>query len=128
MRFYDRSADGKPHSHAIFFGGEESIEDLVEICYSNTLIPDLSEEHTVLFPGMDHKYLRPVSDSLHRFYGVQYQIHQDLLDLDLISHNLGEIFRQLKIDNNLFLLRSSADEGDNFIHNLPQIDQRLLRR
>jgi hypothetical protein len=122
MRFYDRFADRKTHSHAAFFGSEESIKDLLEIRNSDALISNLSQNNAILLSRGDSQCLRSISDSPHRVHRIQDQIHQNLLKLEAIANDPGEVSWQLNLNRYFFTLSSSTYEGDHLMHDRPQVN------
>src|ERR1700680_2045902 len=68
--FHDRTADRESHTHAVGFGGEEGVEQLVRILggYTASAIRHTYEHMTrLVLAGSDHQLARPTRDRLHGF-------------------------------------------------------------
>src|SRR5216683_959367 len=70
MRLNDRSTDGQPHAGPVNLGGKECLEDL----------------------------LASASRSFHGIDPVEHKVHENLLQLDTVGHDLGKILSKLDTD------------------------------
>ena len=63
VRFDDRAADRQPHAHAVGFGGEEGVEQLIRILCGNAGAAIRHAHEHLLCPvltGVDHQFARPL--------------------------------------------------------------------
>ena len=90
VRFDDRTADRESHAHAAGLGSEEGVEQLVGVLGGD---PDTAVrhryQHLICFVLSDHQLARPICDRFHRFYAVDHQVDEHLLQLDPIGADGG---------------------------------------
>ena len=92
MSFDDRTADRQPHAHTARFGGEEGAEQPVRVFGRDTDTAVLHcYEHLVctVLARSDRQFAWPIGDRLHRFYAVDHQVDDHLLELDPINEDHG---------------------------------------
>ena len=95
----DGVADGKAKPHALFFCGEETLEDLFHFFLRNAA--------ATISNGYPHRAVLPLrSDEQsalrrivigHRFAAIQHQVKQYLLKLDPVANDCGQILREVSI-------------------------------
>ena len=93
MRFDDRPANGKTHSHAVGLGREESVEDFIgkarinstpRILHRNPYLP------CIVKLRRDGQLSCPTKLGTHCVDGIRYQVHKNLLQL----HPLDQYVRE----------------------------------
>ena len=92
MRLDDRTADGQPHTSPVIFGRKECIEDLFRLLRgkSHTGITDRDQQLSIAGFRPDGK-LTSASHSLHGIDTVEHEVHEYLLQLDAVRHDVGKI-------------------------------------
>src|SRR5580700_5039615 len=92
VRLDDRTADGQPHTSPVFFGRKECIEDLSRLLRgkSHTGITDRDQQLSVAGFRRDGK-LASASHSLHGIDAVEHEVHENLLQLHAVRHDVGKI-------------------------------------
>ena len=95
----DGSADGEAKPHSFLFRGEETLENLFHFLLRNAA--------ATIGDGYPHRALRQFrSDEQlalrrtaigHRFAGIQHQVKEDLLKLDTVAGDWGQILREISI-------------------------------
>ena len=97
VRVNDGAADGKAQSHSLLFRSEERLEDALHLFFRNAaaVVNDrYVHSAAVLQFGNDKQpALRRVEIS-HRFARIQHQVKQDLLKLDPVAGDRGQIPRE----------------------------------
>src|SRR5207247_993740 len=129
MRFDDGSADGQSHSCALRFGREEGIEDLLRLfrLQSHARIADRDQELTiVVLLRLDRKFTSS-AHVLHGFDAIEHEVHQYLLQLHTVRHDLGKIVGKLATDRNRIPARLTAEQDNHFSNELIYIDQLVLQ-
>src|SRR5216110_956512 len=90
MRLHDGAANAKSHTGAVGFGSKESIEDLVRLLRGKpyTGVTD-RDQKLLVFRSLrpDGELPRPIL-VLHRFDAIDHQVHQHLLHLHAVGHDL----------------------------------------
>src|ERR1700722_8603386 len=99
MRFNDGAADSKSHASAMKFGGEECVKDPVWSLGKAHASVTYRYCNLLLFRSLrlDHK-LAPSVHLFHCLNAVDDEVHNDLLQLNAIPHDLENIFRQHRLD------------------------------
>src|SRR5713101_2911941 len=92
MRLDDRTADGQPHTSPVIFGRKECIEDLFRLFRgkSHTGITDRDQQLSIAGFRPDGK-LTSASHSLHGIDAVEHEVHEYLLQLYTVRHDVGKI-------------------------------------
>jgi hypothetical protein len=82
----DGTTNRQPHTHSIFFGREESLEDFLGIVHTHPAILYFDQSGFLTLPfRSDEKPLRTIEDRIHRLDPVQEQVEYELLQLHTIS-------------------------------------------
>src|SRR5882724_7677431 len=92
MRLDDRTADGQPHTSPVIFGRKECIEDLFRLLRgkSHTGITDRDQQLSIAGFRTDGK-LTSASHSLHGIDAVEHEVHEYLMQLHTVCHDVGKI-------------------------------------
>ena len=95
----DGAADREAKPHSLLFRGEETLEDLFHFLLRNAA--------TTIGDGYPHRALRHFrrDEQLalrrtaigHRFAGIQHEVKEDLLKLDPVARDCGQIRREIGI-------------------------------
>ena len=95
----DGAADGKAKPHSLLFRGEETLKDLFYFFLRNAAatIGDGYLHCAVLQLRSDEQLAFRRSAIGHRFAGIQHQVKQDLLKLDPVADDCGQILREISI-------------------------------
>ncbi len=88
----DRTADGQPHTSPVIFGRKECIEDLFRLLRrkSPTGITDRDQQLSIAGFRPDGK-LTSARHSLHGIDAVEHEVHENLLQLHAVRHDVGKI-------------------------------------
>src|SRR5258707_912210 len=99
MRPNDRPTDRQPHTSPVILGRKECPEDLVLLLrgQSYTGIADRDQQLSIAGFRPDDK-LTSASGSLHGIDAVEHEVHEDLLQLDTVCHDLGKTLSKLDTD------------------------------
>jgi hypothetical protein len=98
VRFNNGAADPQPHARAVSLGGKERIKDLVRLLrwQPHARIADRDQHLTILTAlRLDGELARPIHIS-HRVDAVHHEVHQHLLQLHAISHDLREVCSEFR--------------------------------
>ena len=102
MSLDDRAADRQPNTHTAALGGIEGFEQLFEILRTDTDARILhAETHMIigLSAGSDQELPGAVFDTNHRLGSIAKQVERDLLQLDTVSHDGGDILGEFQTQN-----------------------------
>jgi hypothetical protein len=98
MGFHNRSRYSQAHARAMRLRGHERLEDLVSVRgQANASIAHRDQYFTV---GVTRRNGQLAARVLHRVNGVQHQVHEDLLQLNTICRDVGNIDAELVADRN----------------------------
>jgi len=99
MGLDDRAADGQAHTSAVILGGKECFEDLFRLLgwQSHTGIADGDQHLTVVGLRLDSE-LTFATSFLHGIDTVEHEVHENLLELHMVCHDLGKILSELGTD------------------------------
>src|SRR5205809_2222746 len=84
VQVHERACDGQPQTHAVLFGGEERVEDPIELAGRNTVSPIAYREHDLSGFELRRGYAEaPLArrDLSHRIHAIKHEIEQHLLDM-----------------------------------------------
>src|ERR1700682_1499338 len=99
VRFNNGAADPQSHARAVSLGGKERIKELVYLLrwQPRAGIADRDEHLTILTTALrlDGELARPIH-SLHRINAVHHEVHQHLLELHSMSHDLREVCSEFR--------------------------------
>src|ERR1700693_1622874 len=89
MRLHNETADGQPHAASLRLGGKECRKDLIHLLYwqPHSRVTDRELELTVLQFRL-HRKLSSLAP--HRFDGIEYEVHEDLLQLHAVCRDFGK--------------------------------------
>src|SRR5229473_4032096 len=127
MRFNDRAADPQPHTGALNLRSEECIKDLVCLLRRQSHAGIADRQHDLLvFRSLRFDCEIPCPlHFLHCINAVDDEVHQHLLQLHAISHDLGNIGGQIRPDKYRVARCLVAHQDDHlsdhfiYIHQLP---------
>src|ERR1700730_6832756 len=99
MRLNDRPTDGQPHANPLILGSKECPEDLVRLlrAQSRTGIADRDQQLTMVGFRLDGK-LTSATRFLHGIDAIEHEVHENLLQLHTVCHDLGKILSKLGED------------------------------
>ena len=100
MRRNNGTADGQSHTGPVNLRGKKRIEDLVRLLRGQPHAAIADGHHKVfVFRSLrlDGELARPIH-TIHRIDAVTDEVHHDLLQLHAISHDLGKIGRQIRLN------------------------------
>src|SRR5260370_2966135 len=129
MRLNDRPADGKPHNSPVILGRKECSKDLVRLFrgQSHTSITDRDQQSTVVGFRLDAK-LTSATRFLHGLDAIEHEVHQDLLQLHTVCHDLWKVLSKLGADGDRVAVRLAAQQDHHFSNELTYIKQLPLQR
>src|SRR5262245_56078919 len=99
MTFDDRAAHGQADPHALRLGGEERLEELLRIAGIKThaAVAHGNTHATVVVEARpDGELARSIIDSEHGIRGIREQVEDDLLKLNSVAYDDGEVAGQLQ--------------------------------
>src|ERR1700733_3100222 len=114
MSFDDRPAYRETHSHAVGLGGEESIEDTVDISWGETgaTILDRNNNTIVAFElGRNAQPSFSIHNCLHRIDSVGDEVQDHLLQLHPIGAYKWQIFIQRSVNLDLGIPMLSVSDS-----------------
>src|ERR1700720_2448714 len=99
MRLNDRPTDRQGHTSPVILGSKECFENLVRLTWgqSHTGIVDRDQHLTVVGFRLDGK-LTSATHFLHGIDAIEHEIHENLLKLHTVCHDLGKILGKLGAD------------------------------
>src|SRR6266481_7941433 len=130
MRGNDGSTDRKAKTHSLRFGGEERLEDLFHLVLRNAAAP-VGDRYNhcaaaILDSGANEKSaLRTVAIG-HRVTSVDHQVKQNLLKLNRVAGDRGQILREFKIHGDLLIQQIATHQLQNIAYNFVDTERMLL--
>src|SRR5713101_2573561 len=109
--------------------GKECIEDLIRMVggQSHAGNADRDQQLTILgLLRLDRKFAFSVH-ILHGIDAIEREVHEDLLQLDAISHDLGKNCRQLRSDKYVVARCLTTQQDDHLSNNFVYINQPPFR-
>src|SRR5260370_15142575 len=129
VRLDDGPADAKPHAGPVRLGSKESIEDLFLLLWR--------QPYAVVTDGHNNflafRSLRPDVELalpiriLHRFDAVDHEVHQHLLQLHAVGHDLGKICGEVHPDYYVVSPGLGAQKNDHLANNVVYVHELPLR-
>src|SRR5260370_19852394 len=128
MRLNDRPTDGQPHTSPLIFGRKECLEDLFCLLrgQSHTGIADRDQQLTIAGFQLDGK-LTSACRFLHGIDAVEHEVHENLLQLHAVCHDLGKILGKLGADGHRVAVRLAAQQDNHFSNDFIYINQLPLQ-
>src|SRR2546430_15085129 len=80
----------------------------------------------VILLRLDRKFTSS-AHVLHGFDAIEHEVHQYLLQLHAVRHDLGKIVGKLATDRNRIPARLTAEQDNHFSNELIYIDQLVLQ-
>src|SRR6202030_3580783 len=119
MRLNDRPTDGQAHTSPLILGRKECFEDLFRLLrwQSHAGIADRDQHLTVVSFRLDGK-LTLFSRALHGVDTVEHEVHENLLQLDSVCHDLGKILGKLDTDGDCVAVRIAAQQDNHFLNDV----------
>src|SRR5271156_2400907 len=115
MRLNDRPTDGQAHTGPLVLGRNDRPEDLVCLLRgkSHTGIADRDQQLSVAGFRLEGE-LTSVNRSLPSVNAVEHQVHENLLQLHRVRHNLGKIRGQVQANGDRVAVRFAAQQDKHF--------------
>src|SRR5262245_59284151 len=129
MSLDDRTAHKQPDAHAAAFRGVEGIEQRVLALWREAhagVTNGQTYAVAVLTFGLDPQVSRSIVHVDHRVRGVTEQVQDDLLKLDTIAGDVGEVVGEFRLQNDAISLKIVRRQRNDLSRRLVQI-QRLGR-
>lgn len=127
--FDDVAADGQSHSCSVWLGGVEGIKNPAHLLrQSDASITDGNQQLIVTIVLRGKREFAFALYGLHGIDAVYHQVHQHLLELDAISHDLRKICGELALDGYVVPGRFVAEQRDNLGDDSIDIDQLAVGR
>src|ERR1700688_2250690 len=128
MRLNDRPTDGQPHASPVILGREECPEDLLPLLrgQSHAGIADRDQQLSIAGFRLEGK-LTAVSRSLHGIDTVEHEVHENLLQLDTVCHDLGKTLSKLGADGDRIAAGLAAQQDNHFSNEFIYINQLPLQ-
>ena len=131
MSFDDGLTDRQAHPHAGVFGREEPVEktgEMFRIDARAAVLDGAAHRLRIQKQGPDGDAAVRGCNLRHRLDGIEDQIDDDLRELDAVSHDLGQLIRELEGDSDLFQQQLMAQEAQRLIDDVIDRQQLLLGR
>src|ERR1700730_5977412 len=115
MRLNDLPTDWQPHNKPAILGHKECPEDLVRVFggQSHAGIADRDQQLTIIGFRLDGKLTSAIR-SLHGIDAVEHEVHENLLELHTVCHDLGKILGKLGADRDRVAVRLAAQQNNHF--------------
>src|SRR5467141_4831589 len=128
MRLNDRPADGQSHTSPVILGRKECPEDLVHLLREkpHAGIADRDQQLTIAGFRLDGK-LTSATSFLHGIDAIEHEVHENLLELHTVYHDLGKILSKLGADGDRVAVRLAAQQDNHFSNELIYINQLPLQ-
>src|SRR5258708_8465847 len=129
MSLDDRAADRQPHAHSSGFGGEEGVEDAVDVRWieSRTDIHDRDQHVARLLELRNNsQYPRPVHDRAHRLDAIHDKIKDNLLQLDTVAREGSDTVRELGLKRNILSSQLTAQQDEDLSDRVVDVELRHL--
>src|SRR5882724_5146768 len=129
MRLDNRTADWKSHTGTVNLGGEERTEDLFVLLQrqSDASIADRDHQLAILDSLRPYRKFTCGTYVLHGVDTIEHQVHEYLLQLDTVCHNLGKIPGEVGADRDRVPGGLVAEQDNHFSNEVIYIDQLVLR-
>ena len=118
MRLHDGARDRQAHSHALGLGGVEWVEDRSQLFLRNARAAivhgQLGEPIGAGSPNKHNAVF--VRSLLHRVHGVDDQVQDDLLELDVIAMDRQRFGRSFAGEPDLPAMSHRRKKGDGLAH------------
>src|SRR5215831_21161848 len=130
MSVDDRAAYRQPHPCSTGLRGVKGIEDSIEMLRINAgpRIAYGYEGACLILLGADQQLSCPLLNRAHCFSRVQYQVQQDLLQLNAIPHNRKQSICKPSLDRNALPVDHALRQCNHFIGSRIEIKTLLSRR
>src|SRR3974390_448448 len=114
MRLNDQTADGKAHPHATAFGREKSAENPLTNFRRNSdaCISHRNKDLFIVQRGAYVDLSRSLRRHIHGLDGVEEQIENNLLQLNMVTQNRRQLISQFNLERYLALLNLAFDQYD----------------
>src|SRR5260370_33174689 len=129
MSLDDGAADAKSHAGSVRLGSKESIEDLFRLLWGqpHSAVSDGHHNFLVLHSlRPDGEFARPIR-VLHRFDAIDHEVHQHLLQLHAVGHDLGKSCREVHPDYYVVSPSLAAQKNYHLSSNLVYVHELPLR-
>src|SRR6476660_7010058 len=125
MSLDDGAADGEADTHAVAFRRVEGVEQLghalrvdadagIAHAHAHTIV--------VLLFGSDQQLPRPIVHGGHRIRGVAEQVQDDLLELNTVPRDRGEVLGELHLKRYVISLKPAHSERSHRSRGPVQVD------
>src|SRR5271170_3118954 len=131
MSFNDGPAERQSHPHSIGLRSVERLEDALQIFRINAR-PGIAHYHENLFRpdllGADRQLSCLSLNSVHCLDRVQDQVQKDLLQLNTIPLNGGQLLRKMGMERDCMLGHCASRQSNRLVDHFVKIKAMLLRR
>src|ERR1700674_1196519 len=102
MRLDNRAADWESHTGTVSLRGEERAKDLFGLLQrqSDASVADRDHQLAILHSLRQYRKFTCGRYVLHCVDAIEHQVHEHLLQLDTVCHNLGKILGEVGADRN----------------------------
>src|SRR5215475_1666496 len=118
MSMDDGAAYRQPHACSAGLCGVEGVEDSIEMRWINAW-PGIAHGHEgascPVLLGADHQLSCPHLDGARCFSRVQYQVQQDLLQLNAIPKDRNQSIRKRSLDRNAIPVGHALRQCEHFV-------------
>src|SRR6516165_4019504 len=129
MSLDDGAAYRQPHACSTRLRGVEGVEDAIEMRWINALprIAYGDEDACLILLGADQQLSYPLLSRAHCFSRVQYQVQQDLLQLNAIPKDRNQSIRKPGLDRNAIPVGHALRQYEHFVDRRIEIKAFLSR-
>src|SRR3954468_2539823 len=125
MGFHDRSTNRQAHPHTVPFCREQRVEYLIDVLRANSRSSVRNRNRniaTVMDRGFQRNNPRPACGG-HGIGSVGYEVYDDLLQLDSITCDPGQVSIQLRLDHYLMFRQVLLHQGDGFLDEAVEVER-----
>src|SRR6266403_1331470 len=129
MRLDNRAADWESHTGTVSFRGEERAEDLfgLQRRQSDAGIANRDQQLAILDWLRAYRKFTIGAYVLHGVDAIEHQVHEYLLQLDAVCHDLGKILGDVAADRNRVPGGLVAQQDNHFTNDFIHINQLPLQ-
>src|SRR5580700_1359317 len=129
VRFQDGTADPESHAGPLRLGSKKRIKDLIRVLWreAHAGIGHRDQHLIILAPlRLDSELARAIR-VFHRVDAVDHEVHEHLLQLHMISHDLRKECSEIRPDQYAVLICLAVQKKSRLSNSFVYIDQLLLQ-
>src|SRR5580692_7209781 len=127
MRFHNGTTDSQPHPAALRLSGEEGRKDLVTTANRQSW-PSVADRQQYLTVPQLRFHRKLSAGFIHRFNGIEHEVHEDLLQLNAVRHDFRESGGKFRSHLDGESRGLTLQQREYFVDDFVYIDQLALWR